>query len=137
MGESDEAEAGQDHWERQPLPHCRASQEESDMRIRLPIKFPDDAREPIADKEDSGEQAGSPLCAHKSCYQQKNKQQQPLHTCLIELAWMTRLRPGVRENHAPGHIGDAPIELAVDEIGDSAQEKADGGRRSNNIAEGK
>ena len=38
---------------------------------------------------------------------------------------MARLGPAVGEDHGPGHVGGAAEELAVDEIGETAEEEAD------------
>ena len=48
---------------------------------------------------------------------------------------MPRLRAAMREHHAPGHIRGPAEQLAIDEVGDAAEEQADRDRAHHGIAD--
>src|SRR2546429_8107138 len=48
---------------------------------------------------------------------------------------MARKRATAREHHCPRHVGAPPPQLAVDEIGDAAEEKSDCAGGAGDVAE--
>ena len=78
---------------------------------------------------------GSTAAAHQ--HLQQDEQHHALQPGLVELARMARLRPAIREDHAPGHVGDPAPQLAIDEIGQPAEAQADRHHRRHPVAEGK
>src|SRR5262245_57268485 len=49
---------------------------------------------------------------------------------------MSRIGTGAREDHAPGYIGGPAPELAIDKIGDAAEQQADRRGRGDRIRHG-
>ena len=62
------------------------------------------------------------------------EEQDPLESGLVELGGMAGLGAAVREDHAPGHGGDAAKQLAVDEVAQPAEKKTD--RRGDHVQVG-
>ena len=50
----------------------------------------------------------------------------PSRQRLVELARVARLGTAVGEDHGPGHVGGAAVQFAIDEVGEAAEEQAEG-----------
>src|SRR5262249_44565415 len=53
--------------------------------------------------------------------------------CLVEFTRMAGLRPAVREDNRPGDVSNPAEKLAIDKIGEPAQEQPEGDRRGNDV----
>ena len=89
-----------------------------------------DARDAVADRERADDEA-RPLAARPARINSRehHEQHQAFERRLVELARMARQRAAARKHHRPRHVGRAAPQLAVDEIGDAAEEQADRSRR--------
>ncbi len=61
----------------------------------------------------------------------------PSSAGFVELAWMTRQRPAIGENHCPGHarVRVAAPQLAVDEVCQTPQQQADRPHRAGHVSQ--
>src|SRR5262249_39125500 len=97
----------------------------------------DRARHRIAHEEDAAERAGPPADRRPTLQRvEEAEQHDAFEKAFVELARMARLAVAVREDHGPGHVGRAAVELTVDEVGDAAEEEPDGHRADDEVAEG-
>ena len=97
----------------------------------------DDPGDAVTDEEEPGDgarPAGQPPHVHSD--RQDREQKDALEDRLVELARMARLRSAVREHHRPGNIAGPAVQLAVDEICDTAQKEADRHLRADRIGDG-
>ena len=62
---------------------------------------------------------------HRASQNSTRNRRSPSRARLVELAWVARFRSAGRKDHGPGHVADPTVELAVDEIGDPAEEQPD------------
>src|SRR5215467_15349608 len=95
-----------DHGQRQPLSHGQVECKKPKEIIGLAEKFDREAKSAVADEERSRD------CAERSrpgrINPQDHEEQNALESELIELRGMARQRARALEDHAPGHLGDAP-----------------------------
>ena len=106
------------------------------LRIRLAEEFHEKPRRAVADEEQPRNRAGkAEPTAPPDQVGKEDQEQQPLQPGLIKLAGVADtgqvgsgagLRRVARKGHAPRQGGGAAPKLGIDEIGDPAQEKADG-----------
>src|SRR6516165_9192304 len=132
-----EDEPGDDERQREDLAHGEPVEGEvAEERIGLAEELDDDAGAAVTDEEDAAERAW-PLANPRRALEDVDDEEEEgaLEPGLIELARMARLRPAGREDHGPGHVADAAPELAVDEIGDAAEEEADRYGADDDVAE--
>ena len=66
---------------------------------------------------------------------EQNEEDRPLKHRLVELARMAGIGPAVGEDHGPRHVRNPAIELTIDEIGETAEEKTDRGGGADQVAE--
>ena len=68
---------------------------------------------------------------------QHDEEEHAFERRLVELARMARgdRGPPFGEDHAPGHVGRPPPELAVDEVGEPAEEEPERHRRGGDVEE--
>jgi hypothetical protein len=96
------------------------------MGIGLAEQFADDAGHAVADAEHAGQQAWpAPAVGETPDRHEHERKQHTFEERLIELAGMARQRAAARKDHGPRHVGDAAPQLAVDEVGQPAEEQAD------------
>ncbi len=96
------------------------------MGVGLAKQLADDARHAIAEAEHAGDQAGPAAAVEETPDDEdRRKQQHAFEEGLVELAGMARQRSAARKDHGPRHVADAAPQLAVDEIGQPAEEQAD------------
>ena len=133
----DEEEPDHDHREREHLPHGEAGHDEAEERIGLAEYLADDPGDAVTDEEEPGDGARPPgQPPHMHSDRQDREQKDALEDRLVELARVARLRPAVREHHRPGNIAGPAVQLAVDEICDTAQKEADRHLRADRIGDG-
>ncbi len=78
----------------------------------------------IGSHKDAAQQSRRPPFAQPSFKKQQPDKYQKAEACLIELAWVPAIPSPVMksyEAHAPGQIGDAAHDLAVQEVADPNQ----------------
>src|SRR5207253_6200054 len=68
---------------------------------------------------------------------QHPEEQEAFEQGLVELGGVPaeRAAAGAVEDHAPGHVGDAPIQLAVDEVADAPQSQPDRDSRGGQVGD--
>ena len=114
-----------------------------ELRIGLAEEFDKKARQPVAGQKKAGHQAGGFQRAPAQGHEQHQPEQQPFQAGLVQLAGVAGARPrrdsgailsGIAgKDHRPGQIGGPPPEFGIDEIGDPAEEKPDGGDQRHRI----
>ena len=96
------------------------------LRIRLAEELTECASKGIADSKASNDQAG-PLQGASAYEESKDdEQQQTFEPGLVELTGVSRQRPAIGKYHGPGYVCGTAPQFSIYEIGDPAQEQADG-----------
>ena len=99
-----------------------------ELGVGLAEEFADEAEGAVAQEEQRRDQAG-PLMGAKDAQRdlQDHEQQHAFQRRFVKLAGMARHAGSVaRKDHRPGHVGGAAPQFAIDEIGQPAEEQADG-----------
>ncbi|MEY9629200.1 hypothetical protein ABIA27_004235 [Sinorhizobium fredii] len=98
----------------------------ADLRVRFAEEFDENAACGIAADKDAGDEPRrlQSFAAIDDIGKDK-EQQNALEKSLVKLARVARERTSGREDDRPGHGREPPPELAVDEIGNAAEEEAD------------
>ncbi len=110
------------------MPMVSPPAEIAELRVGLAEMFAPDAREAVAEHKQAADQTGAAAARPlRAAAIPMMKRTMPFQRRFIKLAWMARVSPRMRENNRPRHVGDAPPQFAVHEIGDAAEEQADGG----------
>src|SRR5215471_1245119 len=135
-GGADHEHAGQHHRQRIEDARSEGSDGEEMSGIGLAEELAKRTRQAVTDQEGTGRQAGSAQCELAVCEPPQNgKQYDPFRQRFIDLARVAWNVAGFRyrKYHRPRHGAGATPELAVDEVGEPAEEQAHGGRRRGEV----
>ena len=109
---------------RQPLSHGGAETQEPQMRVGLAENLGHGARRPVAGQKDASQKARAPAQSFLARQpQQDGEQDRPFAQGFVDLARVAGIGAAAGKDHRPGHVGDAPEQLAVDEIGQAAEKQ--------------
>src|SRR6185369_7958067 len=115
-----EGHSGHDHRHAQPLPHRHVEREVAEELVGLAEELGDEAQHAVADEERARDLAETARLLAVDL--EDDEEEQTLERELIKLGRMARLqRTRLRKDHRPRQrrIGEAPPQLAVDEVADS------------------
>src|SRR5262245_17414977 len=132
-----ERDAREHQRQRQQRSHGQPAPQEAELWIGLAKMFADRARDRVAEAERAQDETRSLERAGADQRGEQHEQQQAFERRLVELARVARQRPSGRKHHPPRQVGRASPKLAVDEIGDAAEEDPDRSGRASNVAERK
>ena len=133
---NDDDDTGDQQRDREQLTHCRPKNQVAELRVGLAKQLAGHAGNGIAGQEQTGFHARPAPGPAAFGDEQQQEQQDALAKRFIELARMARHRAAIWKDHRPGNIGRAAVKLAVDEIGDAAEEQADRDRLDDDVREG-
>src|SRR5215813_11491218 len=125
------ANPDEDHGQRQPLSHRQVQRKKPKEIIGLPEELDREAKAAVADEEHSRDSAQRSRLGRID--PQDHEQEHALERELIQLRGMSRQRTRALENHAPAHVGDAPGQLAVDEVAQPSRGEGERAERREKI----
>ncbi len=134
MGPEPEEDAGGYHGQGEPLAHAEVEGQEAEEVVWLPGEFHQEAHQAVTQEEQSGNRAGGTAAGR--IQPQDGKQQQPLEGEFVQLGGMAHGHVVLGKDHAPGHVGGAAPELAVDEVADAAGAQAEGDEGGDEVGDG-
>src|SRR6266478_4069748 len=135
--ESDEQNPGDEKRHAEQHAHGHAAPQESELLIRFAEEFTERPHYCIERRKGAEDQTGTPERAGPHHEAENDQQHEPLEARLIELARMARDRAGARKDHRPGYVGKPAPQLAIDEVGEAAEQDPDRRNRTCNVAERK
>src|SRR5262245_66209883 len=128
---------GEEQRHRQQLAHGRPAPKKAKLGIRFAEELTERTCESVANSKASDDQAGPLQRASAHEEREDDKQQQTFEPRLIKLTGVSRQRPAIRKYPGPGHVRRTAPQFPVYEIGEPAQEQADGAGCAGEVAKGK
>ena len=129
VGDRQHRQAGQDHRQRQQLPHRHPVEEQvAEVRVRHAHELDREAEHAVADQEQAGRRPAEPRLRGEP--PQDEEQHQAFERGLVQLRGVQR---HAVDDHGPGHVGGLAPQFAVDEIADAAGAEADRRQRGGEI----
>src|SRR6266481_3354525 len=135
--ESDEQNPGDEKRHAEQHAHGHAAPQESELLIGFAEEFTERPHYCIERRKGAEDQTGTPERAGPHHEAEHGQQYESLKARLIELARMARDRAGARKDHRPGYVGKPAPQLAIDEVGEAAEQDPDRRNRTCNVAERK
>src|ERR1700730_5214031 len=132
-GADNKNNACRDQRQRQEHAHGRAAEQKAQLRVRFAKKFGDNARDTVTGGKKPGDKTRPPQRAQMNRDKKHKEEDKSSEARFVELARVSRQRPGAGKNHRPRHAGRPSPKFRLDEIGNASEKKPGPTRAGANI----